>query len=667
MDRLDPIEDTPAKRRKLVHTSDLNNEKAWNSQDDDEEQFTENDFQTAATLPISNTQKRQLQYSPAQLHADLNTSSAPQRPPSQSSYITQPTQTLNQHVTQPTQPMRSSSDVQVPRSSPSAPSPQRPAPAPMMRAPFAKPPSSLLASAMAPPGTAFRRPPNVQPKPTPVNLDDSDDDPPVQHSDDEPKQSFSTNLKPTSFKRAGPGPNASPAQKEERIRDSPQQVPFNKTTPFMAMLSSFNYKQPVGPARPADDMASAYGSASRPPRPQQLAPRQPGPARAMPVGSPNMMPMQPYHSLFDIQDHHLRGKVLPIQQAFPHFSISQINNTIIEVDSDNGEEGEGDSGVVEDAASDFEEEAKDRQKSSEQELLTEQVQEMREERLLKMLNDCTVHDLSELTAKPEEMIKFVLDKRPFNTLDEVRDIVQETLTKTGKKSKKTKAVGDQLVEECMEVMSGYDAVDELVVRCEKLAQPLREALKGWGVGEMDGELQLMKLEEAHDSGIGTPASSTADDNGPQKTDYYAQLLEDAQRFFAEKNMPGAKKNAKNGSSNVIMALRKAAIHPLLSRRIYDDKKIDKMVAALKKTDEFGENTTEKIRSYINGDAAISLKAESAQVEKQGEKMVEDMLAEQLVKKEDVKEEEKPAEDLKDAFAKGLAGEGVDVKSKQAQF
>ncbi|EME79151.1 uncharacterized protein MYCFIDRAFT_216347 [Pseudocercospora fijiensis CIRAD86] len=1233
MDRLDPIEDTPVKRRKLDHTSDLSSQKAWNSQEDDGEQFTENDFQTAATLPISNTQKRQLQYSPAQLHADLNTSSAPPQRPSQSSYITQPTQ-----------PIRPSPDVQVPRSSPTAPSPQRPA---------TKPSSSLLARAIAPPGTTFRRPPNVQPKPTPVNLDDSDDDPPVQHSNDEPKQSFSTNLKPTNFKKAGRGP-------EERIRDSPRQTPSNKTTPFRAMVSEFNFKQPVGPARPADDMASAYGSASRPPRLQQLAPRQTGPARAIPIGSPTLMPQ--YNTIHDIQDYVLRSKVMPIQSAFPYFSISQIvralearrgnvhdamaylcevqeraiaspdplnqsspfnqspvqrrgmatstsqqfataptqpprnaakqdirakqtiaekyrasrkpakkivdsddedededdvvlsksrtirgrepsltppsspplaprsrrrlqNKTIIEVDSDDGEEGEGDSGVVEDAASDFEEDA--RLKSSEQEILTEQVQEMREERLLKMLNECTIHDLAELTAKPQEMIQFVLEKRPFNTLHEVREIVQETLTKTGKKSKKSKAVGEQLVEECMEVMSGYDAVDELVVRCETLAQPLREALKGWGVGEMDGELQLTKLEEAHDSGIGTPASSTADDNGPQKpkskdwieqpknmstdmtmkdyqlvglnwlymlfkrklsciladdmglgktcqiigflshlqqqdvdgvhliivpgstlenwlreferfapnlhvrpyygaqseraelqysiqedwasidvivttydmavkkddnrflrnqgpwsvcvydeahmlrnpksdrysqltrigadfkvlltgtplqnnlqeliailafimpkmfeekrddldflfkhkastkdtshaallssdrisrarsmmtpfilrrkkqqvldlpkkesrveycdmtdsqADYYAQVLEDAQRFFAEKSMPGAKKNAKNGSSNVIMALRKAAIHPLLSRRIYDDKKIDKMVAALKKTEDFGENTPEKIRSYINGDAAGSLKggdfglhtfayghpalakrfalkkqewmdsgkvqkfkelveayvangdrllvfsqfttlmdileavletldikfmrldgstnmadrqemidtftddttipvfmlstraggaginlaaankviifdsgfnpqddiqaenrahrvgqtrevevvrlvtkgtieeqihalgasklaldervagegataAESSQVEKQGEKMVEDMLAEQLVKKEVAKKEEgepaeEPAEDLKDAFAKGLAGEGVDVKSKQAQF
>ncbi|USW54322.1 Putative helicase, P-loop containing nucleoside triphosphate hydrolase, SNF2-like domain superfamily [Septoria linicola] len=144
--------------------------------------------------------------------------------------------------------------------------------------------------------------------------------------------------------------------------------------------------------------------------------------------------------------------------------------------------------------------------------ISEDVQEMREERVLKLLNESTVADLAEITAKPVDNIQFVLDQRPFDTLDSVRAIVQETLTKNGKKSKKTKALGEQLVEECIEVMSGYDAVDELVVKCEKMSAPLQEALKAWGVGDVkDGELQIMTLDEAHDSGIGTPASSVADD------------------------------------------------------------------------------------------------------------------------------------------------------------
>lgn len=73
-----------------------------------------------------------------------------------------------------------------------------------------------------------------------------------------------------------------------------------------------------------DDRWSEWSGCSGTAAPLLFTPRQPGPARAMPVGSPNMMPMQQYNSLHDIPDYQLRGKVLPILQAFPHFSISQI-------------------------------------------------------------------------------------------------------------------------------------------------------------------------------------------------------------------------------------------------------------------------------------------------------------------------------------------------------
>lgn len=91
-----------------------------------------------------------------------------------------------------------------------------------------------------------------------------------------------------------------------------------------------------------------------------------------------------------------------------------------------------------------------------------------------------------------------------------------------------------------------------------------------------------------------------------QAEFYAELRETAQRIFAEKRLPGAKKDAK-ASSNVIMSLRKAAIHPLLSRRIFDDKKLDKMVTALSKSEEFGSNTPEKIRAYLDGTAAQCIK------------------------------------------------------------
>jgi SWI/SNF-related matrix-associated actin-dependent regulator 1 of chromatin subfamily A len=129
-----------------------------------------------------------------------------------------------------------------------------------------------------------------------------------------------------------------------------------------------------------------------------------------------------------------------------------------------------------------------------------------DEKLLKFLNECSVRDLAELCGQPEDVITQVLEKRPFRDLDAVSEISIAAPTKSGKKSR-ARPVGEKLVQDCSQMLRGYDAVDELVKSCEKLAEPVQKALKAWGVREStDGELQLMNLDEAQDSGIGTPSS-----------------------------------------------------------------------------------------------------------------------------------------------------------------
>ena len=70
-------------------------------------------------------------------------------------------------------------------------------------------------------------------------------------------------------------------------------------------------------------------------------------------------------------------------------------------------------------------------------------------------------DLADLSAQPEDVVKLVLEKRPFANLDAIRSISNATETKAGKKSR-SKAVGDRIVDVCSEMWTGYDAVDELV-------------------------------------------------------------------------------------------------------------------------------------------------------------------------------------------------------------
>lgn len=618
----DPIsEGTPNKRRKL------NNGKQYDSQNDSGEEFTVEDFHTAATMPLSQPQKRQLGYTKEQFHQDLyapRSSSSTVRPSSPAhTYVTQPTQTLNA-TTQPTQPLpqrRSlpTSEVLVDRSSPmmdySSP-PRKPLPQPIKRPLFAKP-TGLLASVMAPPGTAFRKPLGIQSKPAAIAVDSDDDeeeDPPVHYSDDEETQGLSSNLKPTNFKKGGRGLDSTPNRSESStiVKESPRRV--TNPNPFSALMSEFSYSSSSG--KPADDLVSAYGSSHRRPRPLAHAhPQQT--LRVQPAVNGNM-----YNTIADIPDYITRTKVERIQEIYTFESVQRCWDALVKnkgnvedamswlaQDEEQDAEGEADElasttpvakrgvavaksqtvsssqpvrpaakqevkapsrTIAEKYASaqvgrrpsqavakveEDEDELQPRrrlkqgrkaarsptppsspppqklpqplQRLKKQPPITivddsdesdsgvgrdaseEPVHSSRDDKLLKFLNECSVRDLTDLCAQPEDVCKFLLDKRPFRNLDVVRTISNVT-TKSGKQSR-SRAIGDKIVDICSEVMAGYDAVDELVERCEKLAQPIQEALKGWGVGAANdnGELQLMNLDEAHDSGIGTPASSCA--------------------------------------------------------------------------------------------------------------------------------------------------------------
>lgn len=617
----DPISDhTPAKRRKLDHTS-----KPWDEANDSGDDLFE-EHETIATLPVSSAHA--LGYSAKQFHSDFNTLGA---------NTTQPTQPLSQanntFVTQPTQTLKRSSaapeDVQVQRSSP--PPAAQPAP---MKASFAKP-RSFLASAMAPPGTSFRKPQGVQSRPKAIPVDDSDEDPEVQHSSDEETQGLRSNIRPTHFTKGGRGLNSSPNRRSASgesavVRESPKPAKVGHQNGFLSLMADFGHKEsPAKPKRPADDMASAYGSSSRSARPppqhnarvpahsavvykslddiqdftmrksaqemiavlgrsvqdcmqalirkrgnqqdamewladnegsdlDELAPTpvKTGPkgvARSLahsssqassqimpprstaradvkiqaksiaeryaekqatarkPIQPQPAAPLQPSAPAIEIGDDEEededvaprpRGRLIQrsrpvVRSPTPETSplkpqIKAAKKATITIDSDESE-AEQDSGNGSD---------------DEVEIVGESSHDIK---LLKFFNEATLPQIADLCASSESDVQSVIDKRPFNTLDEIRGITNAPeYTKSGKKSR-TKPIGDKIVDACSEMLLGYDAVDDLVTECEQIAKPIQESLKAWGVGEgSGGELQLMNLDGAHDSGIGTPMSSTDD-------------------------------------------------------------------------------------------------------------------------------------------------------------
>ena len=602
MDDYDPISDaTPPKRRKL--------NKEYDSADDSGEDFTVEDLEPSATLPLT---RPQLQYPREQFHSDLKSSTYNARsssPPR--TFVTQPTQTLNL-TTQPTQPLplNQNGNVQVERSSPIVESPHRPQPQPLKRAPFAKP-SGFLAGAMdsmAPPGTVLRLPPGVhsRPAPSPASAEsDEEEDPPVHYSSDEETQGIS--LKPTNFKKGDRGLNSTPNRSSPVVKESPKVQGFPD-------MSEFKYSSPSSGWR-SDDIGAAYTSRPRAPRPAV----QRVPSRAAPVAN---KPRE-LKSVDEISDPAIRIKIRQMLDLAGHETVQRCYDALFEKkgrvddalswlyeDEEQDAPGEDDvdelasttpmvkRGVAHPAytqssqpvrpaakqevqvpvktiaekygatqaarkpslASPDDEDIIPRrrlqqgrktrsptppsspvqklpqplQRSKRTEVITIDdeddseaeaeldvvdeaiVENSHHRRLLNFFNTCSVQDLTDLSAQPQDVIKFVIDKRPFESLDVIRAISNVTETKAGKKSR-SRPVGDKIVDICSDVFTGYDAVDELVEQCELIGKPIQDALKGWGIGSTrDGELQLMNLDEAHDSGIGTPSSTSDDIPVPSK-------------------------------------------------------------------------------------------------------------------------------------------------------
>ncbi|KAI9376320.1 SNF2 family N-terminal domain-containing protein [Aspergillus egyptiacus] len=158
-------------------------------------------------------------------------------------------------------------------------------------------------------------------------------------------------------------------------------------------------------------------------------------------------------------------------------------------------------------------------------------------KVLDFFNKCGVPDLADIAAISDDLAEYIISKRPFASLDEVRVIppppTEQATTKTGKRRKAPKPIGDRIVDKCLDMWVGYEAVDSLVAQCETLGKPIASEMKKWGVdifGKREGELELVSLEapSSHDSGIGTPASHRSDDDsdgpglGSRKTRFISQ-------------------------------------------------------------------------------------------------------------------------------------------------
>ena len=150
-----------------------------------------------------------------------------------------------------------------------------------------------------------------------------------------------------------------------------------------------------------------------------------------------------------------------------------------------------------------------------------------ESKVLIFLNTCSIADLVDIAAVSDDLATLVLSQKPFKNLNEARQVTHN-VSATGKKKTTKRPIGEKIVDKCIDMWTGYEAVDDLVRQCEALGRPVANEMKKWGVdvfgAAKDGELDIVSFDRTsgemnsegstRDSGIGTPNSTvlSTDDN-----------------------------------------------------------------------------------------------------------------------------------------------------------
>ncbi|OAP63602.1 hypothetical protein AYL99_02829 [Fonsecaea erecta] len=470
-------------------------------------------------------------------------------------------------------------------------------------------PTGILASAMAPAGTVFRKPYVApQPRPTPVTIDSDDEGPAYRggSSDSDGRGTRSNDIKTSTFVRK----NKSPA----KIPESPQTensalARFMEITARSMFTSSPNSTSSAGSSgvkRSADVNANAYGGVSK-------RPRQTGPARALPVASSPPAKQQEEMEIDDIGDYNARQRVKRLMSMLRAVTVRECYEVLMSKNGDydaaaevllsrsEKRQSQPKNSAVDLTGSDDElmptpaasrsvpqhpgmgrQHAKVPQKSivqkwsstqnvrkpsktidvfetppprkkrtlvrgrkhssSPQPLPAEVIRKPKpivtiqsdesdavgsaltsddegrttfQSRVLDLFNTCSAADLADIASITRDLAEHIVSKRPFKSLNAVRQIEDPKLKPT-KTKRKTAPVGDKIVDKVEDMLESYEAVDYLVKKCQSLAKPLSDEMKSWGVkftGSQQGELDLATLQAprpSHDSGIGTPVSDDED-------------------------------------------------------------------------------------------------------------------------------------------------------------
>ncbi|KAI9437717.1 SNF2 family N-terminal domain-containing protein [Lactarius indigo] len=107
-----------------------------------------------------------------------------------------------------------------------------------------------------------------------------------------------------------------------------------------------------------------------------------------------------------------------------------------------------------------------------------------ERRALAYFNTTSADGLQELTGCTPDQAQIIIELRPFDSVDDLR----EKLGQQGKKKGGTsKGVSSRMFDDCVEIFRGYGAVDDVLAQCERIGGQLSAAIASWSQDTRKGK------------------------------------------------------------------------------------------------------------------------------------------------------------------------------------
>lgn len=162
---------------------------------------------------------------------------------------------------------------------------------------------------------------------------------------------------------------------------------------------------------------------------------------------------------------------------------------------------------------------------------------MFELRVLEFINTAKLEDIKDISACDDDLVQALVNGRPYTNLQQARAADIEQLPTKTKRRGNRKTAGEKVIDNCSQMLKGYEAIDSLIQRCDALGEEVSSGIKQWGInvlGTTEGDYELSITQIDGESQDNLDGATSAKESIKDETSEKAIVAGSGGEYFKEK-------------------------------------------------------------------------------------------------------------------------------------